>query len=272
MTDAIRFADDWARWHAERERNLAAPHGFLAITSLRWLTPEPTRFDDAPGRWSSTAEGVVVELAEGEELDVGGTAVSGRYVFAELAERASVFARHGERALEVAIRGGQAILRPRDPDHALRTGHVATPAYAPDERWALRGRYLPFDAPRAVTVGAVAEGLEHVYDAPGRVEFEPPDGGGAHRLTVFNGHRPGHLTALFTDATSGVTTYAAVRSLSIGPPDDAGRVALDFNRAVNLPCAYTDFATCPLPPAGNRLPVAVEAGERLPRERGGPAA
>jgi uncharacterized protein (DUF1684 family) len=43
----------------------------------------------------------------------------------------------------------------------------------------------------------------------------------------------------------------------------------DFNRAVNLPCAYTDLATCPLPPSGNRLPAAVEAGEKIPYERGG---
>jgi uncharacterized protein (DUF1684 family) len=75
--------------------------------------------------------------------------------------------------------------------------------------------------------------------------------------------------ALFTDETSGVTTYAANRSLQIAAPDAEGRVTLDFNRAGNLPCAYTDLATCPLPPAENRLPVAVEAGERIPLERGG---
>ncbi len=46
-------------------------------------------------------------------------------------------------------------------------------------------------------------------------------------------------------------------------------MALDFNRAANLPCAYTDLATCPLPPAENRLPVAVEAGDKIPHERAG---
>ena len=50
-------------------------------------------------------------------------------------------------------------------------------------------------------------------------------------------------------------------------PDAEGRVTLDFNRAVNLPCAYTDFATCPLPPAENRLPIAIEAGEKTPLSR-----
>ncbi|HYZ52949.1 MAG TPA: DUF1684 domain-containing protein [Streptosporangiaceae bacterium] len=87
------------------------------------------------------------------------------------------------------------------------------------------------------------------------------------RLTAFNGRAPGSLTVLFTDATSGVTTYPANRSLLVDAPDAQGAVTLDFNRAVNLPCAYTDFATCPLPPAGNRLPIAVEAGEKIPYER-----
>jgi uncharacterized protein (DUF1684 family) len=86
-------------------------------------------------------------------------------------------------------------------------------------------------------------------------------------LTAFNGYEPGQLMVLFTDATSGVTTYAANRSLRIPPPTVDGQVTLDFNRAVNLPCAYTDLATCPLPPAENRLPVAIEAGEQIPYER-----
>lgn len=65
-----------------------------------------------------------------------------------------------------------------------------------------------------------------------------------------------------------MTTYAANRSLQVDAPDADGNVTLDFNRATNLPCAYTDFATCPLPPAENRLPVAVEAGEKIPYEHG----
>jgi hypothetical protein len=64
-----------------------------------------------------------------------------------------------------------------------------------------------------------------------------------------------------------VTTYPANRSLAIDAPAADGSVVLDFNRATNLVCAYTDFATCPLPPAENRLPVAVEAGEKIPYER-----
>lgn len=265
--DPAAFAEEWERWHRAHEDTLAGPHGFLAITSLRWLGPEPERFDDAPGAWSAVGDRVVVDLAEGEELTVDGTAVHGRHDFGVIRERDSVYAGHGDAVIEVAKRGGHNIVRPRHPGNALRTAFAGTPAYAPDLRWASEARFVPFDTPRAVTVGATVEGLEHVYDSPGQVEFELD--GTTYRLTVFNGVRPGSLMALFTDATSGVTTYAANRSLQIDAPGPDGRVRLDFNRAANLPCAYTDLATCPLPPAGNRLPVAVEAGEKIPFERGG---
>jgi uncharacterized protein (DUF1684 family) len=55
--------------------------------------------------------------------------------------------------------------------------------------------------------------------------------------------------------------------LELDAPDDNQQLLVDFNRATNLWCAYTDFATCPLPPAENRLPIAIEAGEKIPRER-----
>ncbi|MFD6275274.1 DUF1684 domain-containing protein [Streptomyces sp. NPDC060209] len=265
--DQVSFVREWEQWHREHEEALAGPHGFLAITSLHWLGAEPARFEDAPGAWSSTPDGVVVELAEGEELTVDGVAVHGRYDFGVIGERDSLYPGFGDAVIEVAKRGGHDILRPRHPGNALRTAFTLTPAYAPGPRWVRTGRFVPFDRPRAVTVGAAVEGLEHVYDSPGQVEFELD--GAVHRLTAFNGKRPGSLMVLFTDTTSGVTTYAANRALQIAPPDAEGRLSLDFNRAANLPCAYTDLATCPLPPAENRLTVAVEAGERIPLERGG---
>ena len=164
------FAAQWHVWHRRQEARLADPHGFLAITSINWLSDEPQRFPDAPGEWSTGPDGVIVDLAEGEELVIDGSPVRGRHSFGVVPERGGVNAVWGDAVIEV------------------------------------------------------------------------------------------------TDATSGVTTYAANRSLQLPPPAADGTVVLDFNRATNLPCAYTDLATCPLPPAENRLPVAVEAGEKIPYE------
>jgi uncharacterized protein len=256
------FAVDWEAWHKQHEDRLAAPDGFLAISSINWLSETPARFPDAPGEWLADDSGVTVELAPGEELTLDGTPITGRHHFGPIPERGGLFPADATGVYEVAKRGGNDILRPRHPDNPLRANFHGTPAYAPDPHWVIRGRYRPFDEPADVTVGSVVEGLQHVYTSPGAVEFEA--GGQRLTLTAFNGRTPGSLNILFTDATSGITTYAANRSLPVPAPGSDGTVILDFNRATNLPCAYTDFATCPLPPAGNRLPVAVEAGEQIP--------
>jgi uncharacterized protein (DUF1684 family) len=259
------YDQQWSAWRRQHEKRLADPHGFLAITGLHWLDAEARRFDDAPGAWSTGVEGVTVVLADDEELVVDGVTVRGTHHFGVLPERGGVNAAFGDAVVEVAKRGGFHIVRPRHPEHPLRAGFAGVPTYPPSPAWVLGGRYVPFEEPRDVTVGAAVEGLQHVYESPGRVEFE--HAGEQLRLTTFNGREPGSLFILFTDATSGVTTYAANRTLSVDAPAADGTVVLDFNRAVNLVCAYTDFATCPLPPAENRLPIAVEAGEKIPYER-----
>ena len=259
------FAARWADWHRGHETRRADPHGFLAVTGLHWLTDRPQRVAGVPGRGSTGPDGPLVVLEPGEELAVDGRPVDGSHAFGPIAERDGRTATAGDVVVEVARRGGHDIVRPRDPRNPLLTAYAGTPAFAPDPRWVVRGRFEPFATPRPTTVGAAVEGLAHVYDAPGRVTFSLD--GQQLALTAFEGPAPGGLFLLFTDATSGRTTYAANRSLSVDAPGPDGGVTLDFNRAVNLPCAYTDFATCPLPPAENRLPVAVEAGEQTPTER-----
>jgi len=268
--DKLSFLQDWAQWHAEHEAALADEHGWLAITSVNWLAAEAQRFADAPGAWLTGEDGVLVVLDRGENLRVNGQPVYDQHVFDPIPERGGINVESGNAVIEVAKRCGHYIVRPRHPESPLRLNFAGIPVYQPSQDWVLTGRYLAFDQPRPTTVGSVVEGLHHVYDCPGQVEFE--FGGQKLALTAFNGKSPGTYGLLFTDLTSGVTTYAANRSLQVGPPEADGSVTLDFNRAVNLPCAFTDFATCPLPPAENKLPIAVEAGEKLPYERMRPSA
>lgn len=262
-TDAD-FVLDWQLFRHEHETRRADPHGFLAITSLRWLDAQPTRFDDAPGAWSTTAEGIVVDLEPGETLTLDDVTLSGHHVVGHLAERESRYAAFGDAVVEIARRAGNDIVRPRHPDSPVLRAYRGTPTFAPDGRWRRPATFEPYDTPREVTVGAVVDGLSHVYASPGELVVDLD--GTEHRLVAFDGYAPGGFMVLFTDATSGVTTYAANRSVAVPAPDAEGRTTVDFNRAVNLPCAYTAFATCPLPPAGNDLPVAVEAGERIPAD------
>ncbi|OUM45170.1 DUF1684 domain-containing protein [Arthrobacter sedimenti] len=267
-TEIPPFTAAWEQWHAAHERQRAHPHGFLAVTHLHWLGNTSVRLDGAPGAWSVEDDAVRILLEPGESLQRDGqelnTEVGTTITIGPIEERGGIDLVAGESVIEVAKRGGKYVVRPRSPNAALLRDYRGTPAYAPNPEFSVAGTFVPFPVPRPTTVGAAVEGIQHVYEAPGEIRFELA--GQELTLTAFNGFTPGSLLVLFTDRTSGRTTYAANRSLSVVPAAD-GSVQLDFNRAVNLPCAYTDLATCPLPPAENRLPVAVEAGEKIPYER-----
>lgn len=261
------FARAWHDWHLEHEARRTAPLGALAATELIWLGAEPQVLRGAPGAWSLGRHGPEVELAPGESVALDGEVITGRHRFGPLAGSRSLTVGFTdgsvEGAVEIARRQDYTILRPRRSDHPYLADFPGTPAYAPEPRWAVPAHLHRYEASRTVRTGSAVPGLTHGLPVIGELRFELE--GQALRLAVAGGVEG--YSVLFTDATSGVTTYGASRSLWVAPADERGETIIDFNRAVNLPCAYTDFATCPLPPPGNRLPVAVEAGERLPHAR-----
>lgn len=252
-TGTATFEEAWVQWHTDREQYYGQPLGWVSLTGLYWLTDEFAAVADLPGRWRADDQGVYVEGVDGTQRLQPAEGAPGLLV------------EDGERRIEVIRRTGAVALRVHDPKSVHLAAFRGIPAYAPDERWLLTATFTPFPQARTVTTGAVVEGLEHHHTAVGVIDFEW-DGTPA-RLLAFAG--PGGpadgLQVLFTDATSGVTTYPGVRSVAVPAPAADGAVTLDFNRAANLPCAFTDFATCPVAPAENRLAFAVEAGERNPR-------
>lgn len=274
-TRATEFAVAWQQWHESHEKHRSDPHGFLAVTGQHWLSTEATAYPGAPGTWHLQDDAIHLTLGAGDSLlrdsvelnTPQNKNVAGELVFGPIAERDGINLSYGATVLELAKRGGKYLLRPRDPNNALLRNYRGTPAYAPEGQYALAARYVPFRRPRETTVGAAVEGIQHVYQAPGQVTFRL--GEEELVLTAFNGPTPGTFQVLFTDATSGESTYSASRSLTFSAPEAGGAALLDFNRAVNLPCAYTDWATCPLPPAENHLSVAIAAGEQTPFQREG---
>ena len=249
-TTEATFEAAWNEWHSERERYYGDPLGWVSLTGLYWLTDEFATVADLPGRWRADADAAYVEGIDGTER-------------LEPVEGApGLLVENGDRRIEVIRRTGSVALRVHDPKSPHLQAYRGIPAYPPSQRWLVTGTFTPFDQPETVTTGAVVEGLEHHHNAAGVIDFELA--GAALQLVAF-GRPDGGLHVLFTDNTSGVTTYPAARSLSIAAPEDDGTVALDFNRASNLPCSFTDYATCPVAPAENRLAIAVEAGEKSPR-------
>lgn len=244
------FQEAWNEWHRERERYYGDPLGWVSLTGLHWLTDEFDTVADLPGRWRADSDAVYIQGIEGTETVHPVEGAPG------------VFVEDGDRRIEVIRRTGAVALRVHDPKSPHLAAYRGIPAYPADERWRVAGVFRPYPQSEVVTTGAVVEGLEHHHNAVGVVDFEVS--GTPLQLVAF-GRDDGGLHILFTDVTSGVTTYPAARSLAVGEPDADGSVTLDFNRASNLPCSFTDYATCPVAPAENRLPIAVEAGEKNPR-------
>ncbi|MGO4257926.1 DUF1684 domain-containing protein [Marmoricola sp. RAF53] len=241
------FEAEWQAWHDTREERLRGPDSWMAITAIHWLSTTPEGFDDVPGAWSGDERGATVTLGPGELLTVGTEVLTeGEHLLGPLDEN-GLTVTFEDASAEVADRGGRTIVRPMHPGSPNLLAYDGTPCFPPSPSWVLPGRFEPYSTPRGEAVGEVA----FPYD------------GTEHRLVAWDGD-DGTLWILFRDATTGVTTHEANRQLVTTVPTPEGAVLIDFNRAINMPCAYTDFATCPLPPTANTLPFAVEAGEMIP--------
>ncbi|MEQ3553272.1 DUF1684 domain-containing protein [Pseudonocardia nematodicida] len=219
---------------------------------------------DLPGTWRvADADTVAITAAAADGVVLPGATepLDGTADVRPADGAPSVMVAVGERVVEIARRTDDYALRVRDPRAVTRTAFDGVPAWDFDPAAVVTGRFTPYDAPRRIAVDAVVAGLQHFPTAVGEVAFTYR--GTAQRLVALAG-KDGGLSLHFRDATSGDTTYGGGRILRTDDPDADGAVLVDLNRTLNLPCAFTAYATCPLPPAGNRLDVAVEAGERTP--------
>ena len=158
----------------------------------------------------------------------------------------------------VIERGGRMALRVKDSAADRRTAFLGIDYFPIDPSWRIEAQWVPFDPPRDVPITNMI-GNTSSEKVPGKAVFHR-DGKTYELLPIIEG--PGEpLFFVISDATTGQETYLAARFLYADLPKD-GKVILDFNRAVNPPCAFTPFATCPLPPRENQLALAVTAGEK----------
>ncbi|KZM35546.1 DUF1684 domain-containing protein [Oerskovia enterophila] len=278
----------WAVWHAERERSLREPHGWLTLTALHWVPESPTTFAGLPGQWWSDAEGVHLRAAAADAIVPAGSqdALRGTHV-QDVAEGASrivaTFAPDGADpasavAVELVRRTGRYGLRVRDPRARARVAFEGVPTFSYDPAWVLDAPVRWYDEPVAEVVGGAQPGLEHHVQVVGEVDVVRDGVTTTLRLT---GKPGGGATLLFTDPAPGVADWRIlfVDRDAVGggaDEDEAGEgvrsdgqpgptLRLDLNRTLNLPYAFSDFGTCPQPVAGNVLPFSVEAGEKVPR-------
>jgi len=167
----------------------------------------------------------------------------------------------GPVSVYVIERGGRHALRVKDSESAQRRSFRGLEWYPVREDLRIRARFTPYDPPKKIPIANVLNTVEPM-PSPGYVTFHL--GGRQLRLDpVLEEPDAKELFFIFKDTTAGKDTYPAGRFLYAEMPKD-GQVVLDFNKAYSPPCAFTSFATCPLPPRQNRLDVRIEAGEKKP--------
>ncbi|MEV5983097.1 DUF1684 domain-containing protein [Streptomyces sp. NPDC052114] len=255
-TDA---AQDWKHWHEERTGTVSAPYGPLSLTGTHWLADHPDgRLPGIPGRWTGSADAVVLTAGPDDALTVDGLPLTGEArLGADTGPAGDARVAHGGRRLVVIRREGLWAVRDFDPDAAARRAFTGIDATSYDARWAVPGRFTPYEQARTVRVGN-ADGKERGLGLGGELSFRL--GGVEHTLQVAV-EADGSLWAVFADGTSGTTSHR-FRFLRPAAPDAGGRTTVDFNRSLLPPCAFTDHFLCPFPPPGNTLATEIAAGER----------
>jgi hypothetical protein len=238
----LREGDNTVGRSAENTIVLAAGPARIGTVTLKaagevTFTPEPALDVRIDGR---TARAGQVRLTWGEDKP---TLVSA-----------------GTVSFFVIERGGRKALRVRDSAAERRTHFLGIDHFPIDATWRIEADWIPFDKPRQIPITNVIGNISN-ETTPGKAVFRHD--GKTYELWPLVDAQDPTLFFIFSDATSGGVTYT-MRFLDAEPPKN-GKVVLDFNLAINPPCAFTPFATCPLPPKQNHLPIAVEAGEKAYR-------
>ena len=261
-------------WRADRDARLGSPDGWLSLVGLHWLVQGENHVGAHPANQvvlhgheipprvgSLWVEDGVVRLVphEGVEVLHAGKAV-GEMVLEDDREGRPTVLEIGSLRFHLIRRGDRLGVRVRDIAAPARTRFAGIEHFPIDESWRVEGRLDPAPPDARVEITDITGAVSR-DPTPGTFAFER--GGATWRIAALQGGEDGSLFLVFGDATNGTDTYSGGRFLYTDPPDADGRIVADFNLAYNPPCVFSDYATCPLPPAENRLWVRIEAGERM---------
>lgn len=256
---AAPYRTETEKWRADYEAALRTPEGWLSVAGLFWLHEG----DNAVG---SDAQSDVV-LPAGTPRRAGSFHFHrGVVTFQPASGPAAVLKPDdpgppdvihiGSVAVTVIKRGDKTGVRLRDPNAPARLHFTGCQWFPIDEAWRVKAKWVAYPEPKKIAITNILA-MTDQEPSPGYAEFTLQ--GKTLRLEPVT--EEDHLFFMLKDLTAGKTTYAAGRFLYAAMPKD-GIVELDFNKAENPPCAFTAFATCPVPPKQNWLPVEIEAGEK----------
>jgi uncharacterized protein (DUF1684 family) len=269
-------------WRAQHAVELQKPDGWLALAGLEWLEPGDNSVGSAKdnkihlplsgpahlGVLRLEAETVALNPPEGgfpAGFSIDGKAVQMQKLHTDPDhDKNNPRLTIGTLNMYVIHRGERFALRIKDAKSAALTGFHELKWYPPNRAYRVTARWIPYSPQKTFTIATLI-GTSYPAQVPGSAEFTLK--GKTYRVDpILEDPAVAKLFFVLRDTTSSSTTYGACRFLYTGFPDHglekAGELVLDFNRLENPPCAYTPFATCPLPPKQNRLPIPLPVGEQ----------
>lgn len=260
-------------WQQARLASVAGPDGWATLTALAWLAPgvNPVGTDSArdtvrlpAGRVPASVGTITVapgaiafRAARGATVTVNGAPVDSVALATDAGGQKPTVLAIGAITLRVLERGGRLAVRVKDTLAPARLAFRGLEYFPRDPAWRLNATFERHDPVRTLKIINIL-GQPEDYPNPGALVFTVA--GTTYRLEAAQEKGDSALFVIFRDETSRDASYEAGRFLKVNPPDAAGRADLDFNRAYNPPCAFSAFATCPLPPPQNRLAVRIPAG------------
>ena len=272
--EAAEFNTAQQAWRDQREARLLEPDGWASLTGLHWITPGAHYLGSDADNGIQLTMGPehmgMIELdggalrfvpEDGLALTVDGEPLAGATALRaddDPAGPSEIGFDEGKGRATVIKRGDRLALRVRHAEAPTRTGFSGLDYWPADPDWQVTGNWVPNPPGQTIEVANIIGTTDEVPN-PGAIEFERD--GVTHRIEALD-EGEDELFLVFADRTNGHGSYGAGRFLYVPKPDADGSIVVDFNRSYNPPCAFTAFATCPLPPPENRLDLAITAGEK----------
>jgi uncharacterized protein (DUF1684 family) len=265
------FREEIKVWDEKRMESLRSATGWVNLAGLFWLTPGENKFGAAAdqqlqfndprfpphlGSFILNDKEVMWKTAAGNEVYNKQEKVD-QVVQFDIQKNQGISLAYQTFRWTIIKRENMVGVRFRDLDHPnLKTFHHID-RYKPSLKWKIEAS-LEESLYASVSITNVL-GQTYQMPSPGKIVFEID--GKKYKLDAVD-EGGDDLFILFADDTNAEDTYESGRFLYIPKPDANGKTVIDFNKSINPPCAFSTFATCPLPPKQNVLPIAVAAGEK----------
>ncbi len=259
-------------WRARRLKGLDSDTGWLTLAGLHFLKEGAQTAGSAEGNDLKLAERAPPKLgtfalaagkvhftaAPGAEVKESGAPVQELDLKSDDGAAEPTVITSGTFSFFIIKRNDRFAIRVRDTQSKARRAFHGIEAFPVDAKWRVQARWEPLAQPQKIPIPTILGTIDQM-DSTGVAVFQLE--GKEQRLQPVIEEGEKRLFFIFADATTGKETYGAGRFLYADVAKD-GMVSLDFNQSYNPPCAFTPYATCPLPPEQNKLAVAVRAGEK----------